>query len=81
MKNYKFFYFFQSMVDGIAGEAIQFAPRPAKQEFKQGHERVLIPLLRMVETTALDHRLIQEAATETHVPVRMMQISFSIKER
>ena len=57
------------MVDGIAGEAIQFAPRPAKQEFKQGHERVLIPLLRIMETTAPDHRLIQEAATVTPVLV------------
>ena len=47
------------MVDGVAGEAIPLAPRPVKQESKQGHERVLIPVNCMVETTALDQRPIQ----------------------
>ena len=47
------------MVDGATGETIQPAQKPARQECKQGHGRVLIPLLRMVETTALDQRQIQ----------------------
>ena len=47
------------MVDGATGETIQPAQKPVRQECKQGHERVLIPLLSMVETTALDQRQIQ----------------------
>ena len=52
------------MVDGATGETIQPAQKPARQECKQGHERVLIPLLRMVETTALDQRQIQGTAIQ-----------------
>ena len=50
------------MVDGATGEITQPAQRPVKQECKQGHERVLIPLLLMVETTALEIRQIQGTA-------------------
>ena len=42
------------MVDGVIGETIQPAQRPVRQECKQEHERVLIPLQVMVDTTALE---------------------------
>ena len=78
MENYNCF--FQSMVDGVAGEAILRVPRAVVLETKQRHVRALIPLQRLVDTAAPDHRLIQEVATVTHVRVLMVHIKFSIKK-
>ena len=47
------------MVDGVAGEAIQLAPKTAVQDVKQNHEHVLIRLQLMVEMAVLDHRLLR----------------------
>ena len=66
-------------MDGVVGVVTHRVPRAVVLEAKQRHVRALIPLERLVDATAPDHRLIQEAATETHVLVRMMHIRFSIK--
>ena len=68
------------MVDGVIGVTIHRVQRAAGQEAKRRHVRVPIPLQRLVDKSAPDHRLIQEAATETHVLVRMMLLNFSIKQ-
>ena len=64
-------------MDGVIGVVTLRVPRVAILEAKQRHVRVLIPLQLLVDTAAPDHRLIQEAATVTHVLVRMMNIKFS----
>ena len=66
-------------MNGVIGVATQSVPRAVVLESKQGHARALTPLHLLLDTTAPDHRLIREAATETHVLVCMMHISFSIK--
>ena len=55
------------MVDGVAGEAIQLAPKTAEQGVKQNIEHVLIPLQMMVELIVLDQRLLQGTAILTLV--------------
>ena len=75
MKNYKLFHFFQSMVDGVAGEAIQHATKTAVQDVKQNYEHVLILLQLMVEMAVLDHRLLQGTVILT-LAVRILSKQF-----
>ena len=63
-------------MDGAIGVVTHRVPRVVVLEPKQRHVRALIPLQLMVDTTAPDHRLIQEAATVTPVLVRMINIKF-----
>ena len=69
------------MVDGVIGVVIHRVQRAVALEAKRKHVRVLIPLQLLVDKTAPDHRLIQAAATITHVLVRMMHLNFSIKQK
>ena len=63
-------------MDGVIGVVTHRVPRAVVLEAKQRHVRAQIPLQWVVDTTAPDHRLIQEAATVTPVLVRMINIKF-----
>ena len=54
-------------MNGVIGVVTHRVPRAVVLEAKQRHVRALIPLERVVDATAPDHRLIQEAATVTPV--------------
>merc|ERR1712223_817688 len=70
----------KSTVDGVIGVVTHRVPRAVVLEAKQRHVRALIPLERVVDTTAPDHRLIQEAVTETHVLSHINFIRDALKE-